>query len=461
MTVALPLFGYQRSWLDDLSRLKIYLKSRQIGVTFVETLDLVQRCMTSRQKWYYLSVSEARAAEAIEYAALHCLAIGALGAKRSEGWLEFERVKYRHCTITFPNGSQIIGLPANPRTARGASGNLVLDEFAHHLDPRGIWEAAHPITMWGYHLHVISTPNGQQGEFFRLWTKGRSVEPEAVDAGLARGFDPINDLWSRHRTDIHEAANDGHPVNVAQQRELAGTEDIWRQEYLCAFLDEALAWIPYTLLQTCTSSSATLQLDSSQPPVGSCYLGFDVGRKQDLSVVWLNELSTAVDSKVATTRAVITLDRAPFELQRQVLWDVFGVARRGHIDCTGIGAQLSEETVERFGELRAKGVPFAGTTPAKLATQVRGAMERRELLVPDDESIRRDFHSVRRTYTDTGKQSFDAERGKDGHADRFWSCALALDAQREAWDGLRAADVKTTGEKPRYDRIEGRSWGDY
>ncbi len=455
MGVALPLFLYQLAWLAYTARLKIYLKSRQIGITFAETLDLVQRCMHTKQKWYYLSVSEARAAEAIEYAMMHCLAIGVIGAKITTDWMEFERVKYRHCTITFPNGSKIIGLPANARTARGASGNLVLDEFAHHLDAAAIWTAVAAYAVWGFHIHIISSPNGQQGEFFRIWSNGRTVEPEAIQEGIENGLDPVNDLWSRHCTTIHQAKDDGHPVDLEEHRELAGTEDNWLQEYCCHFLDEAMAWIPYSLLQSCTDDRATLHYDSSQPPAGPCYLGFDVGRKRDLSVGWLNEQV----GKVAIPRAVITMHKAPFTQQTKVLWDLMGIARRGHIDETGIGIQLAEETVARFGELHAKGVPFAGSTPARLATKVRGAMERREQLVPDDEHIRRDFHSVRRVYTVKGKQSFEAERTKDGHADRFWACALALDAQSEGWDGLKAGDIKKVGKKSRYAGMSNRGDG--
>jgi len=456
MLAALPLFVYQLAWLADLARLKIYDKARQIGITFVETLDLVQRCLAARQRWYYLSISEERAAEAIEYAAMHCKALGA-AARVESGWLEIDGIRFARTTITFPNGSKIIGLPANARTARGASGNLVLDEFAHHIDAAEIWKAAHAIATWGYHIHVISTPNGQQGDYYRIWTHDRQHDPEDIAEAIEQGRDICQDGWSRHLTTIQQASADGHPVDLATQRELAGTEDTWLQEYCCQFLDESLSWIPYSLLQSCTDGSATMHWGSTQRPTNA-YLGFDVGRKRDLSVIWLNERH----GKVATTRAVIEMPSTAFSSQRQQLWDAMKLTRRAHIDCTGIGAQLAEETVEKFGELRAKGVNFAGTTPAQLATQVRGAMERRELLIPDSDEIRRDFHSVRRTYTDLGKQTFGAPRGPLGHADRFWAAALALDAAREAWDGLKASDIATPGQQTRLERPSGRrDWGGY
>ena len=447
MTLSFPLFPYQIRWMMDTSRLKIYCKSRQIGITFIETLDIVQRCLSQKQKFYYLSVSEDRAAEAIEYAAMHCLAIGALGAKVTTGWVELEQVRFKHCTITFPNGSKIIGLPANARTARGASGNLVLDEFGHHIDAAAIWKAAHAIALWGYHIHVISTPNGQQGEYWSIWTDGGRVDCDAIEEGLRVGHDVVGDRWSRHWTDIHMAKRDGHPVDLDEARDLARTEDTWDQEYCCKFLDESLAWLPYSLLESCTSNLASLHYDTTQPPVGPIYIGMDIGRKQDLSVIWLNERR----EDRAITRAVVAMEKTPFALQQRQLWDLMPLATRTHIDETGIGAKLAEDTVDRFGELRVAGIPFTGKNAAIIATEMRERLEKKTWLLPNDADVRRDLHAVRRVYTDAGRQSFEAPRTKDGHADRFWAGGLALDAERQALEALKPGDYIGGGSRSRLD----------
>ena len=81
--------------------------------------------------------------------------------------------------VFFPhNGSRIIGLPANPDTARGYSGNIVLDEFAFHGDAHKIYAACFPIITRGYSIEVISTPNGTAGKFYEI----------AKQAGLGRGW---------------------------------------------------------------------------------------------------------------------------------------------------------------------------------------------------------------------------------------------------------------------------------
>ncbi|MHC1760407.1 MAG: terminase family protein [Negativicutes bacterium] len=70
----------------------------------------------------------------------------------------------------------MIGLPANPDTARGFSGNVVLDEFAFHRDSRKIWTALYPTITRGYKIRIISTPNGKSGKFYELWSARQPLE---------------------------------------------------------------------------------------------------------------------------------------------------------------------------------------------------------------------------------------------------------------------------------------------
>jgi len=51
--------------------------------------------------------------------------------------------------ILLPTGARIIALPANPYTARGFTGDVLLDEFAMHQKDRDIWAALFPTVMRG------------------------------------------------------------------------------------------------------------------------------------------------------------------------------------------------------------------------------------------------------------------------------------------------------------------------
>jgi phage FluMu gp28-like protein len=296
----------------------------------------------------------------------------------------FEDTKYKQLTLTFPNGSQLIGLPANPRTARGCSGNVTLDEFGHHHDSRAIWQAVHPLAlMWGYYLRIISTPNGLQGEYSRIWTGAEKLGAELIEQELRKGNDPVADDWSRHLINIDDASAQGHPVDVAKCREMAGDEDTFQQEYMCKFLDEAYAWLPYSLLDHCTHKDATIYWDSTQKPAGPIWAGLDIGRKHDLTTLWLNEQR----GDVHTTRGVLAMKGETFNAQKQTVQNVMPFVSMLNGDETGIGAQLMEELVEYWGESRVEGISFTGDRPAKLATKLRSALEQERLWLPDDAAL--------------------------------------------------------------------------
>jgi phage FluMu gp28-like protein len=62
---------------------------------------------------------------------------------------------------------------------------------------------------------------------------------------------------------------------------------------------------------------------------------------------------------------------------------------------------------------------------------VKAAFEDRTVRIPSDRFIRADLRSLRKTVTAGGNIRFEGERTQEGHADRFWALALALQAAKE------------------------------
>ena len=145
---AVPLTLYQQQWAEDDSRFKIGRWSRQGGKTFATTLEAVLDCHERKTLWVCLSRGERQSKELIAQAKTHAKAIG-VAVKEIESTFKVEDVEYKMLEIRFPNGSRIIGLPANPDTARGWSGNILLDELALHKDSRAIWRALFPTITRG------------------------------------------------------------------------------------------------------------------------------------------------------------------------------------------------------------------------------------------------------------------------------------------------------------------------
>jgi phage FluMu gp28-like protein len=69
----------------------------------------------------------------------------------------------------------------------------VLDEFAFHLDARKVYEAIEPSITRGYSLEIISTPNGQQGEYHKLAKAAGLVDDDAQRAAVEEETQAILD----------------------------------------------------------------------------------------------------------------------------------------------------------------------------------------------------------------------------------------------------------------------------
>ena len=69
-----------------------------------------------------------------------------------------------------------------------------------------------------------------------------------------------------------------------------------------------------------------------------------------------------------------------------------------------------------------------GVDSAVSAYLLKKAFEDRRTRNPRDEKIVADFRSIKKELTASGGERFYADRGKNGHADRFWARALSYRA---------------------------------
>lgn len=405
---ALPLYPYQRRWVQDDARFKIAMFARQCGKTFTSTLELALDCaraeaLGQRRRWVILSRGERQAREAMnEGVKLHLAALAA-GFKAYD--YEWE-AGIKALEVELPGGSKITALPANPDTARGFSANVLLDEFAFHQDSRAIWRALFPvISKPGLKLRVISTPNGKGNKFYDLMT----------------GHD---DGWSRHTTDIYQAVADGLPRDIEELRRGAGDDDLWAQEFELKWLDEASAWLSFELIASCEHDAAGLP---EHYQGGPCFVGVDIAARNDLFVIWVVEQV----GDVYWTREIIERRRASFAEQDALLDDVMQRYRvlRACMDQTGMGEKPVEDAQRRHGTTRVEGVLFTAANKMTMATAGKEAFEDRKLRIPEgDTALRADLHKLKKVTGPTGTPRFVADSDSTGHADRTWACFLALNA---------------------------------
>jgi len=416
---------YQRRWIEDQSRFKIGMFSRQTGKTFTTGGECADDCFRGwmedrRTRWVILSRGERQAAEMMTevikpftkafYEVYNTLLKGGEPVF-SEGEFRAPQEKgpdavYKALEVGFPNGSRITALPANPDTARGFSANVILDEFAFHAKSRDIWAALFPVISKGQQkLRVISTPNGKGNKFYELMTAEDSV-------------------WSRHVVDIYEAVRQGLDRDIDMLRRGMADEDAWAQEYELKWLDEASSWLDYDLISSVEDPLA------GKPEAycgGPCFVGVDIAARNDLFVIWVLELV----GDVLWSREIIARRRISFAEQDDLLAGVmkrYRVVRAG-MDQTGMGEKPVEDAKRRHGEDRVEGVIFSAAIKLDMATTMKERFQDRRVRIPaGDPVLRADLHSIKSQVGLTGIRRLVADGDTDGHADRFWAGALAISA---------------------------------
>ena len=406
------LLPWQQRWVADASRFKIGMWSRQTGKSFSTACEAVADCAAqpkdSSALWVVLSAGERQALEWMEKARKWAQAFK-FGVDSYDEIRGSADALISRAEIRFGNGARIVAIPANPDTARGYSANLILDEFAIHEKPFDIWAAIYPsITnpLTGEKkLRIVSTPKGRGNKFADLWEH--------------------NEGYAKHKVTIEDAVREGLRIDLAALKNGVDDPDIWAQEYMCEFIDNTSVLLPYELIGKCESESIR---DDGLSPL---YVGMDVGRSKDLSVI-----VTAV--KLGDVLAVVDvtdLRRMPFADQLDVLTAKASAPRvRGvRIDSTGIGAMLAEEATKRLGP-KCQGVQFTVASKGQMYGLMRRRFEERSIRIPVARDLREDLHAVQRVVSTGGNVTYSAPRNADGHSDRAAALALCcLAAKSTTW----------------------------
>lgn len=416
-----PFLSYQKQWLLKSAQFKIGLWARQTGKDFTCAAEAALDCaLRPHCHWLIVACGERQALESLRKAREWAHHIRGLcrTLKVSPQVAFTERAN----EISFANGSRITALPAKPETIRGYSANVILTEFAFHDDPDAIWKAvfpsvSNPLRGGAKKLRIISTPGGHGNLFHQLWSNDNTG------------------LFCRQSVTIHQAVDQGLPLNIAQLRAGMPDPEAWAQEYECHFVDQSSVLLPYALLEKCESPDATETAADLSRCSGDLFVGIDFGRKQDLTACWVLERV----GQELWTREVFTLERMPTPAQANQLRSRVHRARRVCLDYTGAGIGLGDMLSQEFGTWTQSSphgkIELCNFTPGlkqELFPKLRAALERGQLWLPCNPVIREDLHSIHRTVTQNGGIQYRATRSQDGHSDRATALALALRAATQA-----------------------------
>lgn len=284
--------SFQNKWILDESRLKLMEKGRQIGLSWSTAYALCERMarVKARNDQWVSSRDDLQARLLIEdckmWSGILSLAADDLGEVVIDA-----KDKSTAYVLQFANGKRLHSMSSNPDAQAGKRGGRVLDEFALHKDPRKLWSIAYPGITWGGSLEVISTHRGSHNFFNQLIR-------EARDNGNPKGI-------SLHRVTLEDALNQGFlfklqqmlPADAEQQamdeaayfdfvRNGCADEESFQQEYMCNPADDDAAFLEYDLI---ASAEYAAGVDWQRFEGGRIFVGIDIGRKKDLTVVWVFE----------------------------------------------------------------------------------------------------------------------------------------------------------------------------
>jgi phage FluMu gp28-like protein len=455
---------YQERWLRDTSRMKIAKKSRRIGWTYVQAYEDMLDAAKARDPMdvWFSSADLSAAREYIRYVEMWAKLFKKAAEYLGEVVIDKEDDIKAFC-IEFSSGKRVYALSSNPKAFRSKGGKVILDEFALHEDQDALMQAAGPSITWGYPIRVFSSPKGKNNRFFQM-----------CEAAQKPGS-----KWSFHQVTIEDAIADGllerilkidRPATdeeianfLAECRETVMDEEAFLEEYMCQEQEGMSVWIPHELISLAESDDLPQPVvikgsevnkiwwEDYQPdewdmvfdPKKRYFLGVDIGRDRDLTVMWLYE----EDGSSLITRLILELHQVKFRHQYKHLDKILKnlQVRAAAIDRTGMGRELAENAQDDYGEWRVEAVNFTLDSKQDMSVDLKNSMEDGQIRIPKSDTIRADFRQIKKVVTEN-QVKFMGERTKNGHADRYWGAALG----RRAYSAPRGPVEYTTVVAGRY-----------
>jgi len=469
---------YQQPIFDDRETGILILHwSRQIGKSFTLAGWSVDRLLTRPGRLVtVLSNSKDNGAEF----ALKCVEIGQklkiakedLGYEATDDFVDFEDMKYEIKIKVKGLWGRIKVLAASPRTARGFSGDLIIDEFAFHEDGAAIWDAAEPIlsSNQDFLCRIASTGNGTNNMFYRMVTEGR------YKVSTVRR----SDAW-RMGVKIYDSKT-RKPITPEEAREQSMDKASYDQNYECKFTSETGSLLTNALINRAKEASdgvileggvseeAIRRLDEAKERGNRVVCGFDVAATRDFTVI------SAFEEIGETMHGlfIVRIRGQRLPVQKAETRKILGheAVDKMAIDESGIGLGLVQDLEDEFPD-KVIGVNFAssevveeyvnekGETKTRkarvteiMATELVEAHEDGTINYPVDGIVREDLRKPKKIRMGS-RISIAAESTKTGHGDHFWSIALAKKAKKTDTSAAAEPPEEEVPEDYKYKR----GWG--
>lgn len=466
-SVANVLIPYQRRWVGDRSRVKVWEKSRRVGASYAEALASVLEAAKSReaggQDTFYLSYNKEMTQTFIRDCVYWAKVFNVVAEDAEELVLRDEDRDVTVYRIRFASGFNVWGLPSEPRSLRSKQGRVIIDEAAFVDDLPELMKAAFALLMWGGSVSILSTHNGEDNPFNEL--------VKEIRAGAKR--------YSLHRTTLDEAISDGLYKTICKRANpprpwTKEDEDAWRagiiadygdgadEELFCIPNRSSGAYLTTAMIQACMETAPVLTWTAPAEdfvdwplPVAETYTrgwieenlvplleglpddrahfaGVDFGRSGDLSVFWP---ATEERDLRLVPPFVLELRNCPHRTQQQILFAILDKLPRFSgvsLDARGNGSALAEAARQEYGPGLVREVMISESWYRETMPLLKAGIEDKTLILPKNADILSDFRSLR---VIKGVARVPEQRTKDKtggrHGDSAVACAMMLDARKE------------------------------
>lgn len=396
--------GYQLDFLQTTERVVILNWSRQIGKSTALAFWALLRATFRPNHTVCVFSNTVKNAEEILFKIEDFI-------KKDESC--FLNYRLRRSRIEFANGSRIVVLAAAARTARGYSGDVILDEFAFYQSPADLFGAVQPIISSNkdFRLVVSSTPASGAGSFFETLCNSKMYR--VLTCSRTRAYYEFGVPVYSER--------DGKNITPEQAERDAVDKQSYRAAYELDFSAVKLRPV-FSEDEVFGAAKSGRLVDSREvtSPSDFAYVGIDVGGSGDRTVAWA--LSTGYK-----TQEVLTIESGDIAEQVNLFLRWCGGAKKITIDATGVGAGFADMLSRRFrrevfpihfsSRFRNRGTKMA--MPFALTYFLKKNFEK--ISLPDNVLVFNDL--LLPSYGDN--QKIVSRRELGSHCDFYWALALA------------------------------------
>lgn len=318
-----------------LNWMRFYLKSRQIGLTYLFAFEAFEDAVLTGDNQVFLSASKKQSEIFKNYIRMFALQIGEVELKGKD-------------EIHLSNGAILHFLSTNSRTAQGFNGHLYIDEVFWIPKFKTLDDLAGGMSIHDkWRTTYLSTPSSIAHEAYAKWAGTKEQNIDISHATLKHGSLGVDSIY-RQMITVDDAIEGGaNFFNMERLHQKYPDKAVFDNLLRCVFLDDSQSVFALKELMACkVDSDDWKDVDmASQRPVGRLpvWIGYDPSGMGDEAAV---VVALPPKRKGGAFRLIEKLRLSGVSYQGQAnelraLCDKYNVAEIA-MDVSGIGGPVSE-----------------------------------------------------------------------------------------------------------------------